>query len=188
MSRYIETGISETDWAGNGSERTFELIPSGTELIVKIEDVEDGKTLGGERQLRMTLTVIEGQHKNRRIWENCGFKPNQVFRLRNIYDALEIKPKFSNGKLQVDPGEMLGRTMLVTIRHNTWNGKTREQVSKFKAGGPGMVKTEKKLVDMTTSEILDFAHSRGIITDHLDLTDKLTLRNYVAEKAGVLPF
>ena len=51
-------------------------IPVGTELRVKIEGAEERKTSKGGTMIKLTLAVVAGEHKKRKVWHSlhvaCG--------------------------------------------------------------------------------------------------------------------
>lgn len=51
-------------------------IPVGTELRIKIEGAEERKTSKGGTMIKLTLAVVAGEHKKRKVWHSlhvaCG--------------------------------------------------------------------------------------------------------------------
>lgn len=68
-SKYDDTLANE----GGGNRGP---IPKGTELRVKIEAVEERKTSKGGTMIKLTLVVVAGEHKKRKVWHSlhvaCG--------------------------------------------------------------------------------------------------------------------
>ena len=62
-SKYDDKLADESSSGGNRKP-----IPIGAELRVKIEDVEERKTSKGGTMIKLTLAVVAGEHKKRKVW------------------------------------------------------------------------------------------------------------------------
>jgi len=48
----------------------FEIIPEGTEVVLKATECEDKETAKGGTYLATTFEIVKGEHAKRKIWQN----------------------------------------------------------------------------------------------------------------------
>lgn len=134
---WLDYDENKANEAGGGN---FEPIPVDTELQVRITDAIAKDTRTGGKMVQLTLTVIEGKHKKRKIWHNLHIKcPNEAMSHRDRRTLADIA-KIVHADISGGPGDLFklkGRDLLCTVtehEQDEYNGKVtiKERVGKFR--------------------------------------------------------
>ncbi len=107
-------------------------IPLGTELRVKIEEVEERKTSKGGLMIKLTLVVVAGEHKKRKVWHALHVACGNEAVSHAARRELQVIAK-RVGLDGVKPGELrnlIGGGLIMTVREHEvgQDGKTYERV------------------------------------------------------------
>lgn len=103
----------------------FVTVPAGTYLC-RITEVRTGSTRAGDERWSMRLVVAEGQHVGKQAaWDSLVFSTRGRARARLVLHALGLP---NSGKVQLDPGDLEGRTALVEIRPAEYQSPSGEVV------------------------------------------------------------
>ena len=71
MARF-DFDVSEVEVSDRGD---FEVIPDGTEVVMKATEAELKKTKNGDgAYIAATFEVVKGEHANRKIWVNFNIQ------------------------------------------------------------------------------------------------------------------
>ena len=88
-------------------------VPAGTYLC-RITDVRERLTRNSDALWALKLVVAEGEFTGRdAAWDNLVFSSRGLNRVKTVFAALGLP---SDGKIQVDPMDLTGREVLVTVR------------------------------------------------------------------------
>ncbi len=88
-------------------------IPAGTYLC-RITDVRERVTRNDDALWALKLVVAEGEFTGRdAAWDNLVFSSRGLNRVKTVFQALELP---SDGKIQIDPSDMVGKEVFVTVR------------------------------------------------------------------------
>lgn len=108
-------------------------IPVGTEIRVKIESAEERKTLKGGTAVKLTLVVVAGEHKKRKVWHSLNVACSNEAMSHAARRELQTIAK-RVGLDGVKPGDLrnlIGGGLIMTVsEHEEGNdGKIYERVS-----------------------------------------------------------
>jgi len=100
------------------------------DYLVEVEDVEQ-KTSdnSGNDYLALTLKIVDGDHKGKKLYHNCSLQPQALFNLRGVLEALGFE--VPNGPMEFDPADMIGQQCGVTVAHETYEGKKKARPIDF---------------------------------------------------------
>lgn len=91
----------------------YVTVPTGT-YVCRITDVRCGMTRAGDERWSLRLVVAEGQHIGKQAaWDNLVFSARGRARARKVLQALGLP---SEGKVQIEPADLEGRTAIVDVR------------------------------------------------------------------------
>ena len=115
----------EIDFDAGDRVSDFVTVPSGTYLC-RIEEVRPGTTRAGDERWSMRLVVAEGQHVGKQAaWDSLVFSTRGRSRARAVLQALGLP---ASGPVQIEPGDLQGRTALVEIRPSEYQAPGGEVV------------------------------------------------------------
>jgi|SRR6187431_1461553 len=99
-------------------------IPSG-DYLAKIVKVEDA--VAGDKTPQYLFTVQIVSHSATKLPYYCKLQENQLWKLRNIFIAAgKVVPK---KKVQVNPNQIVGKLIGVTIEDAEWEGKEQSEIA-----------------------------------------------------------
>jgi hypothetical protein len=88
-------------------------VPAGTYLC-QITDVRERQTRNDDALWALKLAVTEGEFIGRdAAWDNLVFSSRGLNRVKTVFAALGLP---SDGKIQVDPGDLIDKKVFVTVR------------------------------------------------------------------------
>lgn len=109
----------EIDFDAKDRVSDFVTVPAGTYLC-RIAEIRPGSTRAGDERWSMRLVVAEGQHIGKQAaWDSLVWSTRGRARARMVMHALGLP---SSGKVQIEPGDLEGRTALVEIRPAEYQG------------------------------------------------------------------
>jgi len=119
----------------------FEALPEG-EYGVEIDKVEVRMNKAGDgKYLNWEFVVIDGDYENRRLWLITSLKPNALFRLKAVFEQLDVlegdemeleydddqEPSQSAGPRLIYP-DVEGMEASVIVKNELYDGKERNKV------------------------------------------------------------
>lgn len=115
----------EIDFDATDRVSDFVTVPAGSYLC-RIAEIRPGSTRAGDDRWSMRLVVAEGQHVGKQAaWDSLVFSTRGRARARMVLQALGLP---ASGKVQIEPGDLEGRTALVEIRPAEYQGPNGEMI------------------------------------------------------------
>ena len=103
----------ELDFDNSEQTADFVSIPAGTYLC-RIVDVRERLTRNDDALWAISLVVAEGEFTGRdAAWDNLVFSSRGLNRVKTVFGALGLP---SDGKIQIDPPDLVGKEVFVTVR------------------------------------------------------------------------
>lgn len=110
----------EIDFDATDRRSDFVTVPAGTYLC-RIAEIRPGSTRAGDERWSLRLVVAEGQHVGKQAaWDSLVFSTRGRARARMVLQALGLP---ASGKVQIEPGDLEGRTALVEVRPAEYQGQ-----------------------------------------------------------------
>lgn len=92
---------------------------------VKIVEVEQTQSQGGDDMLKIAYEVLSGESKGGRVYDNCMLVQKSLWRLKSLCKLIGMK---CDGKVALDLDAMVGKTLDVQVFHEEYNGSLRAKV------------------------------------------------------------
>ncbi len=109
----------EIDFDAKDRVSNYVTVPAGTYLC-RIAEIRAGTTRAGDERWSLRLVVAEGQHIGKQAaWDSLVWSTRGRARARMLLHALGLP---STGKVQIEPGDLEGRSALVEIRPAEYQG------------------------------------------------------------------
>jgi hypothetical protein len=119
---------------GSDDNRSYDVLPDGKYDVIVLE-AKEKTTKKGDRAIEMTFQVIDGQYKERLLWETLNLW-NSSDQARTIArDRLSSICKACNAPSATSTDVLLGRRMQVSVgtRRNEFRGKDENHIKSFTA-------------------------------------------------------
>ncbi len=95
----------------------FVSVPEG-EYLCRVAEVREGVARDESLRWSMRLEVVEGYVSGRTAgWDSITWSERGVHRVKHVLDALGFE---TDGTLDVDTGELIGRQAFVTFKEEEW--------------------------------------------------------------------
>lgn len=115
----------EFDFDAADRRSDYVTVPPGT-YVCRIAEIRAGTTRAGDERWSMRLVVAEGQHVGKQAaWDSLVFSTRGRARARMVLQALGLP---ASGKVQIEPGDLEGRTALVEVRPSEYQSPSGEVV------------------------------------------------------------
>lgn len=95
------------------------------EHLCKIAQVDEKTSQGGNEMIVVVFEVIKGESKSARVYENYPLMDTALWKLKGLLQAIGMK---ADGKVQLDLDKLVGKTCIVGVKHEEYEGKTRARV------------------------------------------------------------
>lgn len=99
-------------------------LPGGVYLC-SLDDVEISLTKGGHEMWKLAFRVQEGLHQGKYIHDNLPFTRKALPRVKALCTSLGVDV---SGKKELTPEMIRGRKCRVTVRTESFDGRTRAKV------------------------------------------------------------
>jgi len=119
---------------GSDDNRSYDVLPEGKYDVIVLE-AKEKTTKKGDRAIEMTFEVVEGQYRDRLLWETLNLW-NSSDQARTIArDRLSSICKACNAPAATSTDVLLGRRMQVSVgrRMNDFRGKEENHIKSFAA-------------------------------------------------------
>ena len=95
---------------------------------VKIVEIDEQTSQGGDDMLVFVFEVIKGDSKCARVYENCVLTDKALWKLQQILQAIGIK---CDGKVALDLDKLIGKICEIDVFHEEYEGRTRARIGEF---------------------------------------------------------
>ena len=95
---------------------------------VKIVEIDEQTSQGGDDMLVFVFEVIKGDSKGARVYENCVLTDKALWKLQQILQAIGIK---CDGKVALDLDKLIGKICEIDVFHEEYEGRTRARIGEF---------------------------------------------------------
>jgi hypothetical protein len=119
---------------GSDDNRSYDVLPEGKYDVIVLE-AKEKTTKKGDRAIEITFQVLEGQYRERLLWETLNLW-NSSDQARTIArDRLSSICKACNAPAATSTDVLLGRRMQVSVgrRMNDFRGKEENHIKAFTA-------------------------------------------------------
>lgn len=95
---------------------------------VKVADIEQKTSSGGDDMLQFAFEVIKGADKGSRIFDNFVLTDKALWKFKACLQALGMK---ADGKIVIDLDKILGKVCDIEVFHEEYNGQLRAKISDY---------------------------------------------------------
>jgi len=99
------------------------------EHVCKIVAADEKVSSGGNDMIVVAFEVIRGEDKTARVYENYPLIDTALWKLKGLLQAIGMK---ADGKVQLDLDKLIGKTCIVNVKHEEYDGKIRARVESVK--------------------------------------------------------
>ena len=129
----------QVNWGDLMSQATtsgFEPLPDGA-YNVQISEASVGQTKNGKTMFKVTFTVLDGPHANRKLWSNMTVSPESPVALGIFFSQMSAlgltKEYFATGPTpDAIASNLLGKQASVTTTTREWGGSLRNDVKNIR--------------------------------------------------------
>lgn len=100
--------------------------------VVKLVEIEETESQAGNDMLNATFKVIKGQSTGATLYDNFVLTEKALWKLQAFLMAVGMK---ADGKIVLDLDKLVGKTCIVEVEHEEYEGKTRARIQEFKKLG-----------------------------------------------------
>jgi hypothetical protein len=97
--------------------------------VVKLVEIEETESQAGNDMLNATFKVIKGQSTGANLYDNFVLTEKALWKLQSFLIAIGMK---ADGKMVLDLDKLIGKTCIVEVAHEEYDGKTRARIQEFK--------------------------------------------------------
>lgn len=105
-------------------------IPDG-EYLLEVVEVTEKESQEGNTYLAWKWKVQDGPYKGAAVYDNTSLKPAALWRLKTLLECLGMEV---GGKLGLNLAELKGKSLLVEVANETYQGKQKPRVTNFLRG------------------------------------------------------
>lgn len=95
---------------------------------VKVADIEQKTSSGGDDMLQFAFEVIKGADKGSRVFDNFVLTDKALWKFKACLQALGMK---ADGKIVIDLDKILGKICDIEVFHEEYNGQMRAKISDY---------------------------------------------------------
>lgn len=95
---------------------------------VKVADIEQKTSSGGDDMLQFAFEVIKGDDKGSRVFDNFVLTDKALWKFKACLQALGMK---ADGKIVIDLDKILGKVCDIEVFHEEYNGQMRAKISDY---------------------------------------------------------
>ena len=97
--------------------------------IVKLIEIEETESQAGNDMLNATFQVTKGTSSGAKLYDNFVLTEKALWKLQSFLTAIGMK---ADGKVVIDLDKLIGKTCIVEVAHEEYDGKTRARIQEFK--------------------------------------------------------
>lgn len=107
---------------------SYTRCPEG-EHLAKVKKVDMGTVQGsGDDCVKAVFEVIKGSAKGNQVFETFSLSEKALWKLKSFLQAIGIK---ADGKLTLDLDKLEGKTCIIDVIHDDYNGTKRAKISSY---------------------------------------------------------
>ena len=99
------------------------------EHVVKLIEIEESESQAGNDMLSATFQVVKGNSTGAKLYDNFVLTEKALWKLQSFLTAVGIK---ADNKVILDLDKLVGKTCIVSVEHEEYEGKTRARIQEFK--------------------------------------------------------
>lgn len=96
--------------------------------VVKLTEIEETESQAGNDMLNATFQVVKGTSTGAKLYDNFVLTEKALWKLQSFLEAVGIK---ASGKIVLDLDKLIGKTCIVEVAHEEYDGKTRARIQEF---------------------------------------------------------
>lgn len=104
---------------------------------VKISDIQEKNTQGGDPMLQVAFEILSGDDKGVKVFDNLVLTDKALWKFKSLLQIIGMK---CDGKVAVDLDNMIGKTLNINVTHEEYNSQIRARVSDYLK--PGAAKSD----------------------------------------------
>lgn len=97
--------------------------------VVKLVEIEETESQAGNDMLNATFQVVKGQSTGAKLYDNFVLTEKALWKLQSFLTAIGMK---ADGQVVLDLDKLIGKTCIVEVEHEEYEGKTRARIQEFK--------------------------------------------------------
>lgn len=97
--------------------------------LVKLVEIEENESSNGNDMLSATFQVVKGSSTGAKLYDNFVLTEKALWKLQSFLIAIGVK---AEGKIVIDLDKLVGKTCIVEVAHEEYDGKTRARIQEFK--------------------------------------------------------
>lgn len=94
----------------------------------KITKIEEKTTAAGDDMLTFTWTVISGEDKGCRVFDNIALTDKALWKFKTVLEAIGKK---AEGRIKIDLDGLIGKICDINVFWEEYNGQTRAKISDY---------------------------------------------------------
>lgn len=107
---------------------SYSRCPEG-EWLARLKKIEEVEIQGsGDDGLKAQFEVIKGNAKGCSVFETFSLTEKALWKLKSFLDAAGLK---SSGRLSLDLDKLEGKTCIIDVIHDEYNGQKRAKISAY---------------------------------------------------------
>lgn len=96
--------------------------------VVKLIEIEETESQAGNDMLNATFQVVKGASTGAKLYDNFVLTEKALWKLQSFLVAVGMK---ADGKVVLDLDKLIGKTCIVEVAHEEYDGKTRARIQEF---------------------------------------------------------
>lgn len=96
--------------------------------VVKLIEIEETESHAGNDMLNATFQVVKGTSTGAKLYDNFVLTEKALWKLQSFLVAVGMK---ADGKVVLDLDKLIGKTCIVEVVHEEYEGKTRARIQEF---------------------------------------------------------
>jgi hypothetical protein len=100
------------------------------EHIAVLKEIEEKESQNGSDMLAAVFEVIKGSSTGARVFDNFVLTEKALWKLKGYLEAVGMK---ADGKIVIDLDKLVGKTCIINVLHEEYNGQTRAKIDGFKS-------------------------------------------------------
>lgn len=96
--------------------------------VVKLVEIEETESQAGNDMLNATFKVVKGASTGATLYDNFVLTEKALWKLQSFLLAIGMK---ADGKVVLDLDKLIGKTCIVEVAHEEYEGKTRARIQEF---------------------------------------------------------